>query len=220
MVSSFPKSLDTIFGAAEIFAKSLADMTDGRFQIRVFAPTEIVPTPLNRPPVVSWPVTVTATSPNLQGVRSTITSGNGDYAIPLLPSGIYTVSFELSGFQRFTRTETLAPTQVLPIDARMGPAEVVETTVVGRVRDRCLCRFSHLQLRLRSEFAAIEARRTRPLPPKRRSSSGLLVAQPVVNRIQPCTLFFGEVAAPVIQRGHEILFAVRQRIKVLPAICV
>ena len=43
MVSSFPKSLDTIFGTAEVFAKSLADMTDGRFQIRVFAPTEIVP---------------------------------------------------------------------------------------------------------------------------------------------------------------------------------
>jgi TRAP-type mannitol/chloroaromatic compound transport system substrate-binding protein len=43
MVSSFPKSLDTIFGTADVFAKSLADMTDGRFQIRVFAPTEIVP---------------------------------------------------------------------------------------------------------------------------------------------------------------------------------
>jgi TRAP-type mannitol/chloroaromatic compound transport system substrate-binding protein len=43
MVSSFPKSLDTIFGTAEVFARSLAEMTDGRFQIRVFAPTEIVP---------------------------------------------------------------------------------------------------------------------------------------------------------------------------------
>lgn len=43
MVSSFPKSLDTIFGAAEVFAKALGEMTDGRFRIRVFAPTEIVP---------------------------------------------------------------------------------------------------------------------------------------------------------------------------------
>jgi len=43
MVSSFPKSLDTIFGTADVFAKSLAEMTDGRFQVRVFAPTEIVP---------------------------------------------------------------------------------------------------------------------------------------------------------------------------------
>ncbi|HTS40361.1 MAG TPA: TRAP transporter substrate-binding protein [Xanthobacteraceae bacterium] len=43
LVSSFPKSLDTIYGTAEVFAKVLAEMTDGRFQIRVFAPTEIVP---------------------------------------------------------------------------------------------------------------------------------------------------------------------------------
>jgi TRAP-type mannitol/chloroaromatic compound transport system substrate-binding protein len=43
MVSSFPKSLDTIFGTAEVFSRSLAEMTDGRFQIRIFAPTEIVP---------------------------------------------------------------------------------------------------------------------------------------------------------------------------------
>jgi TRAP-type mannitol/chloroaromatic compound transport system substrate-binding protein len=43
MVSSFPKSLDTIFGAAEVFASALAEMTDRRFHIQVFAPTEIVP---------------------------------------------------------------------------------------------------------------------------------------------------------------------------------
>jgi TRAP-type mannitol/chloroaromatic compound transport system substrate-binding protein len=43
MTSSFPKSLDTIFGAAEVFAKTLSDLTDGRFQIQVFAPGEIVP---------------------------------------------------------------------------------------------------------------------------------------------------------------------------------
>jgi TRAP-type mannitol/chloroaromatic compound transport system substrate-binding protein len=43
MVSSFPKSLDTIFGAAEVFAKSLLESTDNRFRVQVFAPTEIVP---------------------------------------------------------------------------------------------------------------------------------------------------------------------------------
>ena len=43
MVSSFPKSLDTIYGAAEVFARSLAEATDNRFRVQVFAPTEIVP---------------------------------------------------------------------------------------------------------------------------------------------------------------------------------
>jgi TRAP-type mannitol/chloroaromatic compound transport system substrate-binding protein len=41
--SSFPKSLDTIFGAAEVFAKSLAESTDNKFQVSVFAAGEIVP---------------------------------------------------------------------------------------------------------------------------------------------------------------------------------
>jgi len=43
LASSFPKSLDTIFGASEIFAKYVADATDNKFQIRLFAAGEIVP---------------------------------------------------------------------------------------------------------------------------------------------------------------------------------
>jgi TRAP-type mannitol/chloroaromatic compound transport system substrate-binding protein len=41
--SSFPKSLDTIYTAAEAFAKAVAEATDNKFQIQVFAPGEIVP---------------------------------------------------------------------------------------------------------------------------------------------------------------------------------
>ncbi|HEX3097093.1 MAG TPA: TRAP transporter substrate-binding protein [Usitatibacter sp.] len=41
--SSFPKSLDTIFYGAETIAKRVAELTSGRFQIRVFAAGEIVP---------------------------------------------------------------------------------------------------------------------------------------------------------------------------------
>ena len=43
LTSSFPKSLDTIFGAAEVFSKAVAEATDNRFQIQVFAAGEIVP---------------------------------------------------------------------------------------------------------------------------------------------------------------------------------
>ncbi|MBX9863850.1 MAG: TRAP transporter substrate-binding protein [Hyphomicrobium sp.] len=42
LTSSFPKSLDTIHGAAEVFAKIVGEMTDGRFNIQVFAAGEIV----------------------------------------------------------------------------------------------------------------------------------------------------------------------------------
>ena len=41
--SSFPKSLDTTYGGAEVFAKQVADLTDNRFKINVFAAGEIVP---------------------------------------------------------------------------------------------------------------------------------------------------------------------------------
>ncbi len=43
LTSSFPKSLDTIFGASEVFAKAVADATDNRFHIQTFAAGEIVP---------------------------------------------------------------------------------------------------------------------------------------------------------------------------------
>jgi len=41
--SSFPRSLDTLFGTAEQMAKRVAGLTDGRFQIRAFPAGEIVP---------------------------------------------------------------------------------------------------------------------------------------------------------------------------------
>ena len=43
LASSFPKSLDTIFGAAEVISKRVAAATGGKFQIQVFAAGEIVP---------------------------------------------------------------------------------------------------------------------------------------------------------------------------------
>ncbi len=41
--NSFPKTLDTLYGAAEIVARRVAEMSDGAFQIQVSGPGEIVP---------------------------------------------------------------------------------------------------------------------------------------------------------------------------------
>ena len=43
LASSFPKSLDTIYGAAENMSKRVAAATGGKFQIQVFAGGELVP---------------------------------------------------------------------------------------------------------------------------------------------------------------------------------
>jgi TRAP-type mannitol/chloroaromatic compound transport system substrate-binding protein len=41
--TSFPKSLDTLFGAAQTVARIVGELTDGKFQLQVFAAGEIVP---------------------------------------------------------------------------------------------------------------------------------------------------------------------------------
>jgi TRAP-type mannitol/chloroaromatic compound transport system substrate-binding protein len=43
IASSFPKSIETLHGAAEHLVKRVAEMTDNRFQIQLFAAGEIVP---------------------------------------------------------------------------------------------------------------------------------------------------------------------------------
>ena len=43
LASSFPKNLDTIYGAVDEMCRNIAAATDGKFQIRPFAAGEIVP---------------------------------------------------------------------------------------------------------------------------------------------------------------------------------
>ena len=43
LTASWPKSLDTLYGGAENFAKFVSEATDGKFQIQSFAGGEIVP---------------------------------------------------------------------------------------------------------------------------------------------------------------------------------
>ena len=43
LTSSWPKSLDTLYGGAEFFCKRVAEITDNKFQIQLFAAGEIVP---------------------------------------------------------------------------------------------------------------------------------------------------------------------------------
>jgi hypothetical protein len=71
-------------------------------------------------------VTVTATSPNLQGTRSTVTSANGDYLFPSLPAGEYTVTFEAQGLQTVKQDLRLGAAQANTLDAEMAGAAITE----------------------------------------------------------------------------------------------
>jgi len=75
-------------------------------------------------------VTVTVASAALQGPRSAVTSENGDYIIPFLPAGDYTVVFELSGFTTVERTVRLQVAETLPLNAQLAVGGLVESVTV------------------------------------------------------------------------------------------
>ena len=62
LTSGFPKSLDTIYGTAEVFAKVVSEATDGNFQIQAFPAGEIVPMPEAADAVANGVVEMTHTA--------------------------------------------------------------------------------------------------------------------------------------------------------------
>jgi len=75
-------------------------------------------------------VTVTVSSPALQGTRSAVTSPHGDYIIPFLPAGEYTVSFELSGFRKLQKKLRLQVAETVPLDAQLSVSAITEELTV------------------------------------------------------------------------------------------
>src|SRR6184192_767775 len=75
-------------------------------------------------------VTVTATSPALQGPRTQVTDATGGFAFPNLPPGAYSVSFELSGFATVKRQTNVALGLVVEQNVTLRPAGVAETVQV------------------------------------------------------------------------------------------
>ncbi|MCB1034504.1 MAG: TonB-dependent receptor [Acidobacteria bacterium] len=75
-------------------------------------------------------VTVTVTSPSLQGERTAFTGDDGTYIIRALPPGEYQVVFELAGMSTVQRTATISLGATSRSDAEMKVASVEETIVV------------------------------------------------------------------------------------------
>lgn len=75
-------------------------------------------------------VTVTATSPNLQGTRTTQTGANGDFKLGILPPGDYKLTYELEGFATAVKNVKVSAAQSILADVTMQLSEVVEEIVV------------------------------------------------------------------------------------------
>ena len=79
-------------------------------------------------------VTITVSSPSLQGTRTAITDINGNYSLPQLPPGDYSVVFVLSGFGDVEETATVPLGGEVGVNAVMAPGGVTEVVeVVGVV---------------------------------------------------------------------------------------
>src|SRR5271169_7056977 len=74
---------------------------------------------------------ITATSPALQGSRTSVTNVNGDWVMPNLAPGEYTVTIALSGFQTVTRSPKLGSGQEVPIKIKLSMAGVTTAVTVA-----------------------------------------------------------------------------------------
>lgn len=78
-------------------------------------------------------VTVTATSPALQGARNAVTNQAGDYVFASVPPGFYKITFTLSGFQTVTKEINAGASQQVRTDAVLSMQAVkAEATVFAK----------------------------------------------------------------------------------------
>jgi outer membrane receptor protein involved in Fe transport len=77
-------------------------------------------------------VVVTATSPNLQGEQTVVSDAQGNYRIPQLPPGVYTLRFEKEQFRPYARADVqLRLNRTIRVNVELLPeslGEVVEIT--------------------------------------------------------------------------------------------
>src|SRR5579864_1798269 len=76
-------------------------------------------------------VTVTVTSPQLQGTSTSVTDATGQYRFPALPPGTYAVKAELQSFKTFEEDNVrVAIDQTVTLNVKMRLANVTETVNV------------------------------------------------------------------------------------------
>lgn len=90
----------------------------------------VVGTVTDRDGLVIPGATVTLTSPALQGVRVATTDGNGNYTVPGLPPGEYTVRFELTGMKVVEARQRVDLGLTARVDAQLQLDTLTEVVTV------------------------------------------------------------------------------------------
>src|SRR5687767_10955759 len=92
-------------------------------------------------------VTVTVTSPNLQGSRTEVTDADGKYAIPAIPSGTYKAEYTLSGVKNQVRDGIVVHAGQAPainVTMEIGVSETVTVTASQVVVDPTQTQTQHV----------------------------------------------------------------------------
>lgn len=75
-------------------------------------------------------VTITISSPGMQGTRTTVSNENGNYNFPALPPGAYTVLFEMEGMSKFSKNVQVTLNQTARADANLKLSALAEAITV------------------------------------------------------------------------------------------
>ena len=75
-------------------------------------------------------VSISASSPSLQGLRTTVTGEGGGYYLPNLPPGQYVITFDLAGMQRLDKRVTINVSQTSKADVDMRVSAAAESITV------------------------------------------------------------------------------------------
>ncbi len=77
-------------------------------------------------------VTVEATSPNLQGTRTTVTSGEGRYRLASLPPGVYKITARLEGLGSVEKSTPVALDSTATLNLQLSLTAQAAVTVSGQ----------------------------------------------------------------------------------------
>lgn len=135
---------------------------------------------------------VTATLVDRGTERSTETNAQGDYVLPSLPIGIYTVRVEVQGFKRFARRAvSLTANQNARVDARLELGAVTESVSVTAEAPLVDSRSSVVG-------TLIDSRRVLELPINGRNVIGLAGLLPGVSQVSAPQMFTGDRDGPTL----------------------
>lgn len=145
-------------------------------------------------------VTVNVTNTATGVVRTTVTTGEGQYGVTTLQSGTYEVKVELTGFSAATRPNVgVAAGQSITIDFSLSPGGVTENLTVSGSAPLIETTKSEVKEILR-------AREVQNLPLLNRNYTGLVALMPAVKPATPHDVsknFIGDISVSG-SAGHNI----------------